>query len=215
MPAPCHRHLLLRSSVTMDAWNPDQLRRMQLGGNDKLNKFLAQVGGCPWVCIGAWSVACCGRLLWLLVVVEVMPEGWRAAGDDKLKGILAHGLDSSALLEGGPCCAGWLGCLDSKPRCTFLPHSRCSMVWPSTLRSATSTIPRQRVRRACLWEHVLLPALQHAELLPLLCGWYAVHVDGNMLNPHVRVAKAQPDPFLSPPAEFFREKLRADADALF
>ncbi len=28
----------------MDAWNPDQLRRMQLGGNDKLNKFLAQVG---------------------------------------------------------------------------------------------------------------------------------------------------------------------------
>lgn len=156
-----------------------------------------------------------GCLLWSLVVVEVMPEGWRAAGDDKLKRILAHGLDSSALLEGGPCCAGWLGCLDSKPRCTFLPHSRCSMVWPSTLRFATSTTPRQRVRRACLGEHVLLPALQHAELLPLLCGWYAVHVDGNMLNPHVRVAKAQPDPFLSPPAEFFREKLRADADALF
>lgn len=32
------------SSVTMDAWNPDQLRRMQLGGNDRLNKFLAQYG---------------------------------------------------------------------------------------------------------------------------------------------------------------------------
>lgn len=28
----------------MDAWNPDQLRRMQLGGNDRLNKFLAQYG---------------------------------------------------------------------------------------------------------------------------------------------------------------------------
>ena len=28
----------------MDAWNPDQLRRMQLGGNDKLNKFLEQYG---------------------------------------------------------------------------------------------------------------------------------------------------------------------------
>jgi hypothetical protein len=28
----------------MDAWNPDQLRRMQLGGNDKLNKFLQQYG---------------------------------------------------------------------------------------------------------------------------------------------------------------------------
>lgn len=34
----------------MDAWNPDQLRRMQLGGNDKLNKFLAQVGG---LCVAA------------------------------------------------------------------------------------------------------------------------------------------------------------------
>lgn len=28
----------------MDAWNPDQLKRMQLGGNDKLNNFLAQYG---------------------------------------------------------------------------------------------------------------------------------------------------------------------------
>ena len=28
----------------MDAWNPDQLKRMQLGGNDKLNAFLQQYG---------------------------------------------------------------------------------------------------------------------------------------------------------------------------
>ena len=28
----------------MDAWNPDQLKRMQLGGNDKLNAFLKQYG---------------------------------------------------------------------------------------------------------------------------------------------------------------------------
>jgi ADP-ribosylation factor GTPase-activating protein 1 len=28
----------------MDAWNPDQLKRMQLGGNDKLNRFLGQYG---------------------------------------------------------------------------------------------------------------------------------------------------------------------------
>lgn len=28
----------------MDAWNPDQLKRMQLGGNDKLNSFLGQYG---------------------------------------------------------------------------------------------------------------------------------------------------------------------------
>lgn len=27
-----------------DAWNPDQLRRMELGGNEKLNNFLAQYG---------------------------------------------------------------------------------------------------------------------------------------------------------------------------
>ncbi|PSC73844.1 ADP-ribosylation factor GTPase-activating AGD7-like [Micractinium conductrix] len=37
-------HISFVRSVTMDAWNPDQLRRMQLGGNDKLNKFLAQYG---------------------------------------------------------------------------------------------------------------------------------------------------------------------------
>jgi ADP-ribosylation factor GTPase-activating protein 1 len=28
----------------MDAWNPDQLKRMQAGGNDKLNNFFAQYG---------------------------------------------------------------------------------------------------------------------------------------------------------------------------
>lgn len=28
----------------MDAWNPDQLRRMELGGNAKLNAFLQQYG---------------------------------------------------------------------------------------------------------------------------------------------------------------------------
>lgn len=28
----------------MDAWNPDQLKRMQLGGNGKLNSFLSQYG---------------------------------------------------------------------------------------------------------------------------------------------------------------------------
>ncbi|EFN56498.1 hypothetical protein CHLNCDRAFT_14348, partial [Chlorella variabilis] len=37
-------HISFVRSVTMDAWNPDQLRRMQLGGNDKLNKFLEQYG---------------------------------------------------------------------------------------------------------------------------------------------------------------------------
>ncbi len=29
-------------SVTMDAWSPDQLRKMQLGGNDTLNNFLGK-----------------------------------------------------------------------------------------------------------------------------------------------------------------------------
>ena len=28
----------------MDAWNPDQLKRMQCGGNGSLNSFLAQYG---------------------------------------------------------------------------------------------------------------------------------------------------------------------------
>ena len=28
----------------MDAWSPDQLKRMQLGGNDKLNEFLVKWG---------------------------------------------------------------------------------------------------------------------------------------------------------------------------
>ena len=31
-------------SVTMDAWSEDQLRKMQLGGNDALNSFLAKYG---------------------------------------------------------------------------------------------------------------------------------------------------------------------------
>ncbi len=33
-----------RRSVTMDAWSGDQLRKMQLGGNDALNSFLAKYG---------------------------------------------------------------------------------------------------------------------------------------------------------------------------
>eukprot|EP00887_Chlorella_sp_A99_P001350 scaffold14.g1350.t1 len=37
-------HISFVRSVTMDAWNPDQLRRMELGGNEKLNSFLAQYG---------------------------------------------------------------------------------------------------------------------------------------------------------------------------
>lgn len=32
----------MRRSVTMDAWAPDQLRKMQLGGNDTLNNFLSK-----------------------------------------------------------------------------------------------------------------------------------------------------------------------------
>ncbi len=31
-------------SVTMDAWSGDQLRKMQLGGNDSLNIFLKKYG---------------------------------------------------------------------------------------------------------------------------------------------------------------------------
>ena len=34
--------LLPCRSVTMDAWSPDQLRKMQLGGNDTLNSFLSK-----------------------------------------------------------------------------------------------------------------------------------------------------------------------------
>ena len=33
-----------RRSVGMDAWSSDQLKRMQLGGNDKLNNFLQKYG---------------------------------------------------------------------------------------------------------------------------------------------------------------------------
>jgi ADP-ribosylation factor GTPase-activating protein 1 len=31
-------------SVTMDSWNPDQLKKMQAGGNGKLNTFLKNYG---------------------------------------------------------------------------------------------------------------------------------------------------------------------------
>lgn len=37
-------HISFVRSVTMDAWNPEQLKKMQYGGNDKLNSFLAQYG---------------------------------------------------------------------------------------------------------------------------------------------------------------------------
>lgn len=31
-------------SVTMDAWSADQLKKMQLGGNEQLNTFFLQYG---------------------------------------------------------------------------------------------------------------------------------------------------------------------------
>lgn len=34
----------LHRSVGMDAWSQDQLRKMQLGGNDKLNDFFSKYG---------------------------------------------------------------------------------------------------------------------------------------------------------------------------
>ncbi|CAL8466152.1 g5688 [Coccomyxa elongata] len=37
-------HLSFVRSVTMDAWSGDQLRKMQLGGNDSLNTFLKKYG---------------------------------------------------------------------------------------------------------------------------------------------------------------------------
>lgn len=37
-------HLSFVRSVTMDAWSQDQLKKMQLGGNDKLNSFLKLYG---------------------------------------------------------------------------------------------------------------------------------------------------------------------------
>jgi hypothetical protein len=42
-PPPLPRPVPARS-VTMDAWNPDQLRKMQAGGNAKLNEFFQQHG---------------------------------------------------------------------------------------------------------------------------------------------------------------------------
>lgn len=36
-------HAFIRS-VTMDSWNPDQLKKMQAGGNAKLNNFLKNYG---------------------------------------------------------------------------------------------------------------------------------------------------------------------------
>ncbi len=36
--------LSMRRSVTMDSWSKDQLRKMQCGGNGKLNAFLKQYG---------------------------------------------------------------------------------------------------------------------------------------------------------------------------
>lgn len=35
---------LINRSVTMDSWNPDQLKKMQAGGNGKLNNFLKTYG---------------------------------------------------------------------------------------------------------------------------------------------------------------------------
>ena len=42
----CATHIATcpRRSVGMDAWSSDQLKRMQLGGNDKLNNFLQKYG---------------------------------------------------------------------------------------------------------------------------------------------------------------------------
>ncbi|KAK9804403.1 hypothetical protein WJX72_011117 [[Myrmecia] bisecta] len=37
-------HISFVRSVTMDAWSPEQLKKMQLGGNDALNKFFKQYG---------------------------------------------------------------------------------------------------------------------------------------------------------------------------
>lgn len=37
-------HISFVRSVTMDAWNPDQLKKMQAGGNGKLNAFFQQHG---------------------------------------------------------------------------------------------------------------------------------------------------------------------------
>ncbi|KDD72202.1 hypothetical protein H632_c3706p0, partial [Helicosporidium sp. ATCC 50920] len=31
-------------SVTMDAWNPDQLKKMKAGGNGRMNAFLTKYG---------------------------------------------------------------------------------------------------------------------------------------------------------------------------
>jgi len=41
---PQTNHSTNLRSVTMDAWNPDQLRKMQAGGNAKLNDFFRQYG---------------------------------------------------------------------------------------------------------------------------------------------------------------------------
>ena len=40
----CSRKAPLCRSVSMDAWSPDQLKKMHLGGNDVVNNFLKQYG---------------------------------------------------------------------------------------------------------------------------------------------------------------------------
>lgn len=37
-------HISFVRSVTMDAWSPEQLRKMQAGGNGALNEFFRQYG---------------------------------------------------------------------------------------------------------------------------------------------------------------------------
>eukprot|EP00967_Tisochrysis_lutea_P074281 scaffold99693_cov20-Tisochrysis_lutea.AAC.2 len=37
-------HISFVRSVSMDSWSPEQLKKMQAGGNDKLNSFLKNYG---------------------------------------------------------------------------------------------------------------------------------------------------------------------------
>ena len=123
----------------MDAWNPDQLRRMQLGGNEKLNKFLQQYGVPKATEIREkYNCKAAGAglagLVWLVGLAGGERSGWALSGQGSTRQRQAAGAAAAAALAMQPMSEFW-GAFPSLPPGAplLLPQSTsvrsCGLMW--------------------------------------------------------------------------------------
>eukprot|EP00892_Ulva_mutabilis_P007381 jgi/Ulvmu1/5014/UM021_0031.1 len=94
-------HISFVRSVTMDAWTDDQLKKMQLGGNKRLNEFLGEYGVDKHTSIPEKYHTKAAEALREMIKAEAKGETYSLPPKDQLIGSVSHSSSAASLNKAG------------------------------------------------------------------------------------------------------------------